>query len=60
MAINLKEAKIKLADWINKSASLEVYFPDETQKWVDQMLTDFLLYKTFFLTPEKSLKPVAG
>lgn len=60
MAVNLKEAKANLGKWMKSKESIEVYFPDETQKWVDQMLTDYLLFKTFFLTTEKNLKAVTG
>lgn len=56
VAASLKEAKENLLAWMTKDLKVEVYFPDETQKWVDQLLSDFLLHKTFFLNPDTNLK----
>lgn len=38
----------KIEHWLKSGKAKEVYYPEHTQKWVDGLLSDYLLRKTMF------------
>ena len=44
----LKKLMDSLLDELKSGKAKEVYYPEHTQKWVDGLLSDYLLRKTMF------------
>lgn len=60
-ANNLKEALNEMGQWLVHGKAKEVYYPDKSQKWIDNLLSDFLLYKTMFLSqPREEMQTTFG
>jgi uncharacterized protein (TIGR00661 family) len=48
---SLSKDALIMEDWLGNGKPVQVYFPNETQKLVDRMLTDYLIYESLFLSP---------
>lgn len=60
ISTSLREAVPQLETWLKHPKERSVYFPEQTQKWIDGLLSDYLLHKTMFETPQARVQTSLG